>query len=103
MYAAGKGTPKDEAAAVNWYKYSAEKGNVAAQNALGLMYAEGRGVIKDAVEAHAWLNLAGASGNEKARERLILLEAKMTPEQISEATKLAKQRFDLLRSSISKK
>ena len=103
MYAAGTGTPKDEAAAANWYKSAAEKGNVAAQNALGLMYAEGRGVIKDAVEAHAWLNLAGASGNEKARERLILLEAKMTPEQISEATKLAKQRFDLLRSSISNK
>ena len=45
------------------------------------------------VEAHAWLNIAGALGYEDAKTNLVNAEAKMTKDQIAEATKLAREYF----------
>ena len=91
MYNNGDGVPKDSAEAVKWYRKSAEQGDADAQNNLGVMYAKGSGVLKDSVQAHAWFNNASANGYEDAKENLGILEKKMTPEQIAEATKLARE------------
>jgi TPR repeat protein len=96
MYANGDGVPKDAVEAVKWLRKAAEQGYVFAQFNLGVIYANGDGVLKDAVEAHAWLNVAGANGNEEAKENLAKIEKEMTKEQIAEATKLARIRFEKL-------
>ena len=94
MYDNGDGVIKDAAEAVKWYRKAAEQGNASAQFNLGLMYANGDGVIKDLVEAHAWFNVAGANGVDGAKNKLKIIEKNMTREQIAEATKLAKERFE---------
>ena len=91
MYANGDGVQKDKDEAVKWYRKSAEQGNADAQVNLGSMYANGDGVLKDSVQAHAWTNNASAKGDETAKKNLGILEKKMTPEQIAEATKLARE------------
>jgi hypothetical protein len=61
---------------------------------LGTMYATGQGVAKDLVQAHMWLSLAGTQGNEATRQGTLrtrdLLAEQMTPEQIQEAERLAR-------------
>ncbi len=55
------------------------------------MYYGGEGVPQDDVQALMWFNLAGAQGHAnaaKARDLLVLL---MTPAQIAEAQKLARE------------
>lgn len=94
MYYIGDGVPKDATEAVQWFRKAAEQGNVPAQYGLGLSYARGNGVIQDLVEGHAWINVAGAFGAEGAKESLALCEKLMTREQIAEATKLARERFE---------
>jgi TPR repeat protein len=59
---------------------------------LGIMYdLGGHGVPQDYVQAHMWFNLAGASGNADAVKNRETVAAKMTPEQISEAQRLARE------------
>jgi uncharacterized protein len=91
--------PQDYAEAAKWYRKAAEQGNASAQAALGGMYANGDGVPQDYVKAHKWFNLA-ASRLTKAAEQKVRHEtvsnrdnvaARMTPAQISEAQKLARE------------
>jgi TPR repeat protein len=62
---------------------------------LGLMYDNGAGVPQDYVQAHLWFNLA-ASHLAKVQERNSAASARdalakrMTPEQIAEAQRLAR-------------
>ena len=74
----------------------AKNGDASAQFNLGNMYKNGDGVPKDAVEAHVWFNLAGAKGDESAKRMLTLIEKMMTKDQIAEAMKLARERFERL-------
>ena len=53
-------------------------------------YAEGRGVPQDYVRAHMWFSLAAAQGEQRAVKTLEMAERKMTPDQIAEAQKLAR-------------
>jgi uncharacterized protein len=55
------------------------------------MYAIGKGVPQDYVIAHMWLNLAAVDGDKDAAEGRDTLAAKMTPAQIAEAQKLARE------------
>ena len=59
------------------------------------MYANGRGVPRDYVAAHMWFNLAGAQSSGDQRDEVAKardgVEAKMTPEQIAEAQRLARE------------
>jgi hypothetical protein len=62
------------------------------------MYAKGQGVAQDYVQAHKWMNLAAANfsaSESERREGAVTsrdrLAAKMTPAQIAEAQKLARQ------------
>ena len=58
---------------------------------LGSMYALGRGVAQDYIRAHMWANVAGAAGLEGAREIRDHLRDLMTPEQVAEAQRLARE------------
>jgi uncharacterized protein len=92
MYDKGEGgLPKDFAAAASWYRKAAEQGIADAQVNLGVMYGAGRGVPQDYVLAHMWLNLAAAGGTKDAAEGRERVTAKMTPAQVAEAQKLARE------------
>ena len=95
MYDMGLGVPQDYAEAAKWYRLSADQGNALAQNALGVLYSQGIGVPQDYVQAHMWLNLAASHSEAEDRDRAVqdrdLLASKMTPEQIAEAQKLARE------------
>ena len=91
MYAFGRGVPQDYKAAVKWYRLAAEQGDADAQNNLGNAYGRGQGVIQDNVYAHMWLNIAASSGHKLARKNRDIIVKRMTPAQIAEAQKLARE------------
>jgi TPR repeat protein len=91
MYANGRGVPQDGAEAVKWYGKAAEQGDAFALTNLGIMYATGNGVPQDDVLAHLWFNVAAASGNEVAQKNRDFVSSTMTPDQIAEAQRLARE------------
>ncbi len=96
MYANGRGVTQDYGEAVKWYRRAAEQGLATAQYNLGVMYSNGRGVAQDYVQAHLWFNLAAsrmpAGGNrDKAVNNRDKVETGMTPAQVAEAQKLARE------------
>ena len=91
MYRDEKGVPRDYKEAVRWYRKATEQGYGNAQYELGLMYRKGKGVLKDVVMAHKWWNIASVSGHKKAIAERGVAENKMTPSQIQEATRLARE------------
>ncbi len=91
MYDYGQGVPRDDAKAVKWYRKAAEQGYAKAQNNLGTMYRHGNGVTKDFVLAHMWFNLAAAQGDKTSSGDRRIIAREMTPAQISEAKKLARE------------
>jgi len=91
MYATGEGVPQNYQQAVYWWQKAAERGKAAAQFDLGVMYANGEGVTQDFVQAHKWWNIASTNGHQKAREYRGSLANEMTPGQITEAQRLAKE------------
>ncbi len=90
-YAIGQGMPQDYAEAVKWYRKAAEQGHAKAQTILGIMYTDDRGVPKDSVLAYTWFNLAASQGYEIAQKRRGLVAEAMTPDQIAEAERLARE------------
>ena len=91
MHANGEGVPQDDQAAVQWFRRAAEQGLPAAQAKLGGMYAIGRGVPQDDVYAHMWANIAASGGDKNAIELRNLIAEAVTPFQITEAQKLARE------------
>ena len=89
LYDACGGT-QDYAQAVKWYRRAADQGLAAAQFGLGTMYESGLGVPQDYVLAHMWLNLSAAQGVRAAQLSRDDLAERMTPAQIAEAQKLAR-------------
>ncbi len=87
----GEGVPQDDEAAARWYRLAADQGYAIAQSNLGLMYEYGEGVPQDDVQARMWLNLAAAQGHEKARQARDRLAEKMTPAQLADALRLARE------------
>lgn len=90
-YADGLRVPQDYAEAVLWYRRAADQGYLPAQVLLGDTYATGRGVKQDYVQAHMWYNLAAAQGDRLAVQVRDDLAKRMTPDQIAEAQKLARE------------
>jgi hypothetical protein len=90
-YDTGRGVDQDHANASNWYRKAADQGNADGQSNLGACYANGTGVIKDYVEAYKWDHLASAQGSETAKQFLQHLEQRMTPEQIADGQRLARE------------
>ena len=91
LYDYGYGVPQDYVEAVKWYRKAAEQGNAEAQRGLGWLYLTGRGVPQDYLLAHMWLNLAAAQGVEFAIKARDFIAEDMTPDQITEAQKLARE------------
>ena len=91
MYLEGVGVPQDDAEALRWFRRAAVQGNAKAQNNLGQMYRKGQGVPQDYVQAHMWVNLAATQGREDARKARDILAFQMTPAQIAEAQRLARE------------
>jgi len=90
QYANGKGVPQDYSEAMIWFQRAAEQGHPVAKLYLGVIYAEGRGVPQDYVRAHMWFSLSTAQGEQRAVKTLEMAERRMTPAQINEAQKLAR-------------
>ncbi len=86
----------DYATAIGEFFSPTKEGIADAQHNLGLMYGNGQGVPEDYVQAHMWFNLAasryppGEYRDISVKSRDIVVE-KMTPAQISEAQKLARE------------
>ena len=89
-YSSGRGVPQDYVEAVKWYRLAAAQGHADAQFNLGMNYSSGRGVPQDYVRAHMWSNLAAISGDADAVKNRENTAKKMTPAQIAEAQKLAR-------------
>ena len=98
MFDAGKGITKDYAQAVKWFRLAADQGLPDAQNDLGVRYDHGQGVTRDYVRAYKWFDLAASgfpASDKENRDRAIknrnIVAAKMTPAQIAEAQRLARE------------
>ena len=91
MYYEGRGVTQDYAEAVKWYRRAAEQGGAGAQHNLGVTYDNGQGVPQDYVQAHMWFELAAARGNKGAGKHRDTVAKEMTPGQIAEAEKFARE------------
>jgi TPR repeat protein len=97
-YENGQGVLQDYAEAVKWYRRAAEQGQADAQNNLASKFYKGQGVPQNYILAHMWFNLAAsrvpASEKEKRNDAVNnrdLVASKMTPAQIAEAERLARE------------
>ena len=91
MYAMGRGPQQDDAEAVKWWRLAAEQGDTEAQYGLGFMHYRGQGVPQDVLLAHMWFNLAAAGNNVAGNYGRDLVAERMTPDQIVEAQRLARE------------
>jgi uncharacterized protein len=95
LYFYGEGVPQDYEVGLMWYRKAAERGYAYAQLQLGVLYANGHGVRQDYVLAYMWWSLAASlwkgDGNNMAADARDLLVLKMTPAQIAEAQRMARE------------
>jgi len=90
MYAKGDGVSQDYTEAAKWCCKAAEQGQPVAQFNLGGMYANGQGVPQDLVKAYMWLTLSAAQATPHAKEYRDIITRQMSPPQIEEAQRLAR-------------
>jgi hypothetical protein len=99
IYANSKGVTQDYSIAAKWYRKATEQGVAHAQYDLGNMYYYGQGVPQDYVLAYMWWDVAALWYSEVSqkdkREQIIrkryIVASKMTPAQIKEAHRLARE------------
>ena len=91
LYDYGRGVPQDFKKAVYWYRLSANQGNDLAHRQLGLLYERGDGVQQDYVEAYMRYSLGAANGATRGATLRDALAKQMTPDQIAEAHKRARE------------
>lgn len=98
MYDQGSGVPQDSTEALRWFRQAAQQGHAIAQYSLGFMYYLGRGASQDYVQAHKWFSLAASrfsNSEQESRDRAVQFRqevaSKMTPAQIAEAQRLARE------------
>ncbi len=96
LYEKGLGVPQNYVEAARWYRKAADWGNATAQFSLAYLYLRGVGVPQDLVAAHMWFNLSaaldpdGESQKDTAKIRDEVAKM-MTPAQIAEAQRLARE------------
>jgi len=96
LYQNGWGVPQDDTQAAKWYEKAAAQGDARAQWSLGMLFGMGHGVPEDYVRAYMWITLA-AAGNLPGDEQKLAVDNReavariMTPAQIAEAQKLARE------------
>ena len=93
LYYQGFGVPQDFKEAIAWLRKAAEQNHTSAQVTLGAIYADGiPGVVeKNYPQALMWFIFAAGQGDPDAMEFRDSLGLKMTPAQIAEAQKLARE------------
>ena len=69
----------------------AEQGDASAQYNLGVIYEKGQGVQQDYAKAYMWISLAADQGLEDAIKKLDYLVNILTPSQIEEGQRLARE------------
>ncbi len=70
FYENGRGVPKLDSEAVDWYRAAADQGFAEAQYNLGRMYADGKGVPKNEANARDWFAKAAKQGHAAAKKRV---------------------------------
>ena len=70
---------------------SRRPGRLRALYELGTFFADGKIVPQDYVQAHMWFNLAASRGHKFAVKDRDEVAAKMTPAQIAEAQRMARE------------
>ena len=96
MYVHGEGVPQDYGEAVRWFRQAANQGDASAQTNLGIMYFIGEGMLRDLTQAYMWYDLASSrfppgAAHDDAVSNRDLVAKHMTPAQIAEAQRLARQ------------
>jgi hypothetical protein len=91
MYEKGEGVQRDYVNAVNLYKLAARQGSGKSQYRLAEMYYKGNGVLQDYVEAYAWANIAASKGGTNTTALRDEIIERMTPEQIAEGQRKARE------------
>lgn len=96
-YANPQGIPKNDVLAAKWFRKAADQGLPQSQYNLGIMYHYGRGVPQDNVMAYMWYDIAVSrfpASESEYREKAVrsrdAVASKMTPVQIAEAQRLAR-------------
>ena len=94
-YDKGRGARQHNAKVVPGLQNLAESWHTRAQFNLGTMYADGLGVPQDHVQAHMWFNLAASRLTGEPRENAVRrrddVAGRMTPDDLSEAQRLARE------------
>jgi uncharacterized protein len=90
LYFAGVAVPENRTEAAKWFRRAADQGHIGGQVYLALSYATGLGVPQDNVQAYMWLSVAAARGDKDAISNRNKVAQKMTPAQIADAQKLAR-------------
>lgn len=80
----------DYATALQKFRIGAAKKDSLSQYNLGVMYDKGQGVPQDYVRAHLWSNLSAVSGDANSIKLRDMIASLMTPQQIAEAQKIAR-------------
>jgi TPR repeat protein len=91
LYLRGEGVPQNDNLAFAWFQKAAVQGNTGARIELGFLYANGRGTRKDAETAYAWILAAAIAGDHRGQSYLAALEAQLSPDQITNAKRRAKE------------
>ena len=90
MYHNGKGVPQDYEKAFYWFQKAAAQGYTSAQYNLGIMYFRGEVVAQDYVSALKWFILAAVDGNQEIIKVRDTLSESLTPAQVAEAQRMAR-------------
>lgn len=90
-YIDGAGLAKNAAVGAEWIRKAAEQGHARAQYGLGACYLEGTGVPKDEVLGYMWTMLAADQWDERAIKDKSTLDRSLSPKQIAEGERLAKE------------
>lgn len=98
MHLIGFGVPQDPAETARLWRMCADQGDPDCQANLGTLHSIGTGVPQDYVLAHMWWNLAASRFAASAEDRRSAaasmrssIEAKMTPDQVAEAQRRARE------------
>jgi hypothetical protein len=75
LYYRGRGVPRDDRIALQWFHRAADQGETSARFYLGVIYSEGDGVPQDYAEAAKWFRLAAEKGDPQAQYNLGLAYA----------------------------
>ena len=84
----GYRTPKNDTEGAEWYRFAAQQNNVEYQFRFARIYEKGQGVPQNDVLAYMWYSLAASDYFSDGRAHM---ESKLTPSQLTEARRLAKQ------------